>query len=72
MFIVGENFQIEIFEYMTTVVTFLQNLEKFTNVLKNYVNSPESVYIQFSKFYCAIKYHYFRFSTTPKYISKNL
>ena len=34
MFTVGEDFEIEIFEYITTVVTFLQNLGKFTNSLK--------------------------------------
>ena len=37
----GGESEIEIFEYNTNVVTFLQNLAKFTNSLKNNTNSPE-------------------------------
>ena len=50
MFAVIGDCHVEIFEYNTTTINFLQNLEHFTNSLKKYVNFPEIINSFFSYF----------------------
>ena len=51
MFAVIGDCHVEIFEYNTTTINFLQNLGNFTNSLKKYVNFPEIINSFFSIFF---------------------